>query len=52
MKLRNFFEVDSSFVVLAVLTELNKLAIIDDKTLTTYFKKAEIDENKINPLDQ
>ena len=51
-KLRNFFEVDSSFVVLAVLTELNKLAIIDDKTLTTYFKKAEIDENKINPLDQ
>jgi pyruvate dehydrogenase E1 component len=51
-KLRNFFEVDSSFIVLAVLTELNKLAIIDDKTLTTYFKKAEIDENKINPLDQ
>ena len=51
-QLRHFFEVDAKFIVLAALTELNKLDIIEDKTLAAYFKKAGIDKNKINPLHQ
>ncbi|MDG2141679.1 MAG: pyruvate dehydrogenase (acetyl-transferring), homodimeric type [Gammaproteobacteria bacterium] len=49
-QLRHFFEVDSKFIVLAALSELNASGIIDDNTLTKYLKKVGIDKDKINPL--
>jgi pyruvate dehydrogenase E1 component len=49
-QLRHFFEVDSKFIVLAALSELNASGLMDDDTLTKYLKKAGIDKDKINPL--
>ena len=49
-QLRHFFEVDSKFIVLAALSELNASGLMDDDTLTKYLKKAGIDKHKINPL--
>ena len=49
-QLRHFFEVDSKFIVLAALSELNASGLIDDNTLSKYLKKAGIDKHKINPL--
>ena len=51
-QLRHFFEVDSKFIILAALTELRKLRLVDAKTISDHMKKTGIDRNKANPLAQ
>ena len=48
--LRRFFEVDSSFIVLAALTELAAAGHVDAKEVSAYMKKAGIDSDKPDPL--
>ena len=50
--LRHFFEVDSKFVVLAALTELKALDLVQAKDITAYMKKAGISPDKPNPVTQ
>jgi len=49
-KLRHFFEVNSSFVVVAALGELAKQGQIDVKVVSEAIKKYKLDPEKINPL--
>jgi pyruvate dehydrogenase E1 component len=51
-KLRHFFEVDSKFIVLAALTELQSRQLIAARVITDYMKKAGINQDKANPLAQ
>jgi pyruvate dehydrogenase E1 component len=49
-KLRHFFEVNSSFIVVAALGELAKQGQIDAKVVSAAIKKFKLDPEKINPL--
>ena len=49
-KLRHFFEVNSSYIVVAALTELVKTGSIEPKTVSAAIKKFKLDPEKINPL--
>lgn len=49
-KLRHFFEVNSSFIVVAALGELAKLGQIETKVVSAAIKKFKLDPEKINPL--
>jgi pyruvate dehydrogenase E1 component len=51
-QLRHFFEVDSKFVVLAALTELKELGLVDTKAILAHMKKTGIKQGKANPLHQ
>jgi pyruvate dehydrogenase E1 component len=51
-KLRHFFEVDSKFIVLAALTELQSRQLLATKVITDYMKKSGINQDKANPLAQ
>ena len=51
-RLRHFFEVDSKFVVLAALTDLKKLGLVDPKAILAHMKKTGIKRAKANPLHQ
>ena len=51
-KLRHFFEVDSKFIVLAALTELQSRQLLTARVITDYMKKAGINQDKANPLAQ
>ncbi|NKB34202.1 MAG: pyruvate dehydrogenase (acetyl-transferring), homodimeric type [Pseudomonadales bacterium] len=51
-QLRHFFEVDSKFVVLAALTELKELGLIDSKAILAHMKATGIKQDKVNPLNQ
>ncbi len=51
-QLRHFFEVDSKFIVLAALTELKRLGLVENKTLKAHMKSTGIDQAKANPLLQ
>lgn len=48
-KLRNFFEIDESYVVCAALQTLVELGTLNVKVLADAFKKFNIFSNKINP---
>lgn len=47
--LRNHFEIDSSYIVIAALTELMKIGKIDMKLICESIRKYKIDPEKINP---
>ena len=49
-KLRHFFEVNSSFVVVAALNELAKAGDIEKKVVSDAIKKFKLDPEKLNPL--
>ena len=49
-KLRHFFEVNSSFVVVAALNELAKAGDIEKKVVSEAIKKFKLDPEKLNPL--
>ncbi len=49
-KLRHFFEVNSSFIVVAALGELAKQGQIETKVVSAAIKKFKLDPEKINPL--
>ena len=51
-KLRQHFEVDSRFVVLAALTELKDRGIVGDAEIKSWMKSKGLDAGKPNPLDQ
>ena len=51
-QLRHFFEVDSKFVVLAALTELKELGLVDSKEILAHMKATGINLDKANPLNQ
>ena len=51
-RLRHFFEVDSKFVVLAALTDLKELGLVDPKAILAHMKKTGIKRAKANPLHQ
>lgn len=51
-RLRHFFEVDSKFVVLAALTDLKELDLVDPKAILAHMKKTGIKRAKANPLHQ
>ena len=51
-QLRHFFEVDSKFVVLAALTELKELKLIDAKEISKHMESTGIQQDKVNPLSQ
>ena len=51
-RLRHFFEVDSKFVVLAALTDLKELGLVDPKAILEHMKKTGIKRAKANPLHQ
>jgi len=51
-QLRHFFEVDSKFVVLAALTELKELGLVDSKGILAHMKATGINLDKANPLNQ
>ena len=51
-KLRQHFEVDSRFVVLAALTELKDKGIVGDAEIKSWMKSKGLDAGKPNPLDQ
>ena len=51
-RLRHFFEVDSKFVVLAALTDLKELGLVDSKAILAHMKKTGIKRAKANPLHQ
>jgi pyruvate dehydrogenase E1 component len=48
-KLRHFFEVNSSYIVVAALSELVKTGNIEAKTVSAAIKKFKLDPEKINP---
>ena len=50
-KLREHFEVDHAWIVLAALTELRDKDIVDNAEIRKWMKKAGIDPDKPNPLD-
>ncbi len=49
-RLRHFFEVDEKFVVLAALTELKELGLVEAKAVAGWMKRSGIDRGKFNPL--
>ncbi|NNF08536.1 MAG: pyruvate dehydrogenase (acetyl-transferring), homodimeric type [Candidatus Eisenbacteria bacterium] len=49
-ELRDFFEVDHRYIVLAALGALHKEKLIDSDVVTDYIKKAGINRDKANPL--
>ena len=49
-KLRRFFEVNSSYVVVAALSELAKQGQTDVKVVSAAIKKYKLDPEKLNPL--
>ena len=51
-KLRQFFEVDSRFIVLAALTELKDKGILGNAEIKSWMKNKGLDAGKPNPLDQ
>jgi len=51
-KLREFFEVDYRFVVLAALTELRDADVLDDADILSWMERQGLDPGKSNPLDQ
>jgi pyruvate dehydrogenase E1 component len=51
-KLRHFFEVDSKFIVLAALTELQSRALLGPQVISDYMNKSGINQDKVNPLAQ
>ena len=51
-QLRHFFEVDSKFVVLAALTELKELDLVDAKVILAHMKATGIKRDKVNPINQ
>ena len=51
-KLRQHFEVDSRFIVLAALTELKDKGIVGDAEIKSWMKSKGLDAGKPNPLDQ
>ena len=51
-QLRHFFEVDSKFVVLAGLTELKELGLVNAKEILAHMKATGITLDKANPLNQ
>ena len=51
-KLRQHFEVDSRFIVLAALTELKDKGIINQGEINSWMKSKGLDAGKPNPLDQ
>ena len=46
-RLRHFFEVDSKFVVLAALTDLKELGLVDPKAILAHMKKTGIKQLKL-----
>ena len=52
VQLRHFFEVDSKFVVLAGLTELKELGLVNAKEILAHMKATGINLDKVNPLNQ
>ncbi len=50
--LRQFFEVDSRFIVLAALTELRDKGIVGNTEINSWMKNKGLDAGKPNPLDQ
>ncbi len=51
-KLREFFEVDSRFIVLAALTELRDRGAVKNAAVKAWMKSKGLDSAKPNPLDQ
>ena len=51
-QLRHFFEVDSKFVVLAGLTELKELGLVNAKEILAHMKATGINLVIVNPLNQ
>ncbi len=50
--LRQFFEVDSRFIVLAALTELRDKGVVGNTEITAWMKSKGLDAGKPNPLNQ
>ena len=48
--LRRHFEVNAGYVVVAALTELEKLGKVDKSVISEAIKKFDIDTEKTNPL--
>ena len=51
-KLRQHFEVDSRFIVLAALTELKDKGIVGNAEIKSWMKNKGLDAGKPNPLNQ
>jgi pyruvate dehydrogenase E1 component len=49
-KLRHFFEVDSKYIMLAALTELQKFEAVSSKDIKSFMKKNGISSSKPDPL--
>ena len=49
-KLREYFEVDYRYVIVATLSELAQLNIIDKKIVKQAIKKYKLDADRINPM--
>jgi pyruvate dehydrogenase E1 component len=49
-KLRHFFEVNASYVVVAALNELAKAGDIEKKVVSEAIRKFNLDPEKLNPL--
>ena len=49
-QLRHFFEVDAKFIVLAALSELKALELVNAKQLTDFMKANGIDRDKVDPV--
>ena len=49
-QLRHFFEVDAKFIVLAALSELKALELVNAKQLTDFMKTNGIDRDKADPV--
>lgn len=49
-QLRHFFEVDAKFIVLAALSELKALELVNAKQLTDFMKANGIDRDKADPV--
>ena len=49
-KLRHFFEVDSKYIMLAALTELQKFEAVSSKDIKSFMKKNGISRSKPDPL--